>query len=31
MNWTTTSTGSIPKWVTSTYFKNTSVKYTIKK
>ena len=31
MNWTTTSTGSIPKWTTSTYIKNVSVKYIIKK
>ena len=31
MNWTTTSTANIPKWITSTYYENVSVKYTIKK
>ena len=31
MNWTTTSTGNMPKWTTVTFYKNVSVSYTIKK
>ena len=29
--WSTTSTGNIPKWTTTSFYENTSIKYTIKK